>query len=100
MLPEAFWDGLASAEDNRHDAKAARQTQRIDNGIEAQRQVLNVPAEQWSVILREGANRQLLSPKEMGILKVAAKMPAKIPTPRQSVVLVEILGKARQEGII
>ncbi len=100
LLPDQFWAGLASPEDNRHVAKAARQTQKIDNGIEVQRQVFEVPPTQWSLILREGMNRRLLTPKEMGILQIAAQMPAKIPTERQSSILIEILSKARQEGIV
>jgi hypothetical protein len=91
---------LASADDNRHEAKTARQTQKIDNGIEVQRQVFDVPPAQWSTILREGSSRRLLTPKEMGILQIAAQMPTKIPTERQSAILIEILGKAQQEGIV
>lgn len=100
LLPEAFWSDLASVEDNRHEAKTARQTQKIDNGIEVQRQVFEVPPAQWSAILREGSSRRLLTPKEVGILQIAAQMPAKIPTERQSVILIEILNKAHQEGFI
>jgi hypothetical protein len=100
LLPEEFWAGLASADDNRYEVKTARQTQKIDNGIEAQRQVFDVSPAQWSLILREGASRRLLTPKEIGILQIAEQMPAKIPTERQSAILVEILGKAQLEGII
>ncbi len=100
LLPEEFWTGVASAEDNRHEAKTARQTQKIDNGIEVQRQVFEVPPAQWSVILKEGTNRRLLSPKEVGILRIAEQMPARIPTEKQSAILIEILGKAQQEGIV
>jgi hypothetical protein len=100
LLPDEFWAALASADDNRHEAKTARQTQKIDNGIEVQRQVFEVPPAQWSTILREGSSRRLLTPKEMGILQIAAQMPAKIPTERQSAILIEILGKAQQEGIV
>lgn len=100
LLPEDFWAALASVDDNRHEAKTARQTQKIDNGIEVQRQVFDVPPAQWSTILREGSSRRLLTPKEMGILQIAAQMPTKIPTERQSAILIEILGKAQQEGIV
>lgn len=100
LLPEAFWTGLSSAEDNRHEVKSARQTQKIDNGIELQRQVFEVPPAQWSSILHEGSSRRLFSPKEIGVLRIAEQMPAKLPTERQSAILVEILGKAQQEGIL
>lgn len=99
-LPEDFWAALPSVEDNRHEAKTARQTQKIDNGIEAQRQVFEVPPMQWSTILSEGSSRRLLTPKEVGVLQIAIQMPVKIPTERQSAVLIEVLGKARQEGIV
>lgn len=100
LLPEEFWASLTSSEDHRHEARTARQIQKIDNGIEAQKQVFDVPSAQWSIILREGMGRRLLSPKEVGILRIAEQMPGKIPTEKQSVVLIEILGKAQQEGIV
>ncbi|MCB1972576.1 MAG: AIPR family protein, partial [Geminicoccaceae bacterium] len=100
LLTDEFWIGLTSSEDNRHEARTARQIQKIDNGIEAQKQVFDVPSAQWSRILKEGTSRRLLSPKEVGILRIAEQMPEKIPTEKQSVVLIEILGKAQQEGIV
>lgn len=100
QLSEEFWSRLASAEDNLHEAKTARQNQKIENGIELQRQVFEVPQAQWSQILREGGSRSLLTPKEVDILRIAEQIPAKIPTEKQSAILIEVLGKAREEGII
>ncbi len=100
FLTDEFWTALASIEDNRHEAKTARQTQKIDNGIEVQKRVFDVPTAHWSLILKEGTSRRLLTPKEMGILRIAEQMPTKIPTERQSAVLIEILGKAQQDGIL
>jgi hypothetical protein len=100
QLPEKLWAGLMSAEDNRHEAKGARQTQKIDNGIEAQRRVFDIPSSRWSVILKEGTDRKLFTPKEVGILRIAEQMPSRIPTERQSAVLLDILGRAQQEGFI
>lgn len=100
LLPEEFWVALASVEDNRHEAKTARQTQKIDNGIEVQKQVFEVPTSHWALILKEGTSRRLLTPKEMGILKIAEQMPAKIPTEKQCTILMDILGRAQQEGIL
>lgn len=100
LLTDEFWTALASVEDNRHEAKTARQTQKIDNGIEVQKRVFDVPTAHWSLILKEGTSRRLLTPKEMGILRIAEQMPTKIPTERQSAVLIEILDKAQQDGIL
>ncbi len=60
LLTEEFWTGLTSSEDNRHEARTARQIQKIDNGIEAQKQVFDVPSARWSRILKEGTSRRLL----------------------------------------
>jgi hypothetical protein len=100
LLTDEFWTALASLEDNRHEEKTARQTQKIDNGIEVQKRVFDVPTAHWSLILKEGTSRRLLTPKEMDILRIAEQMPTKIPTERQSAVLIEILDKAQQDGIL
>jgi hypothetical protein len=99
-LPKGFWRGLTSAEDNLHETRTARESQRIENGIEVQRYVFEVPQAQWAKIIKEGMNRSLLTPKEVDILRIAEQIPAKIPTEKQSAVLLEVLGKARDEGII
>lgn len=100
LLPDEFWVRLASAEDNRIEAKTARQTQKIDNGIEAQGRVIAIPASSWQTIRTRMSTKLLLTPKEIGVLNVAVQMPAKIPTESQSRVLIGILEKCRNEGIV
>lgn len=98
-LTEDFMSCLLSNDDGRHRIRDAKQVQRIDDGIEVQREIMNVPPAQWSQILREGVGQRLLSEKEAGILRIAEQMPAKIPTDRQSAVLMDVLTRARQAGI-
>jgi hypothetical protein len=100
FLPERFWSGLVSAEDNRHEAKISRKTQKIDNGIDVQKKVLAVSPQKWAEILKEGMRRKFLTPKEVDILQIARQMPAKIPTERQSAVLAGVLQKATIEGLL
>lgn len=100
LLPDEFWVRLASAEDNRIEAKTARQTQKIDNGIEAQGRVIAIPASSWQTIRTRMSAKLLLTPKEIGVLNVAVQMPAKIPTESQSRVLIGILEKCRDEGVV
>jgi hypothetical protein len=100
LMPDEFWTVLASAEDNRHEAKTARQTQKIDNGIEAQRQVLAIAPVTWQGLCARMSAKRLLTPKEIGIMKVAAQMPTKIPTESQSRVLLEILKRSQVEGFV
>jgi len=100
LLPSEFHDRLVSLEDQTATVRSAKQTQRIDNGIEAQRKVLAVPAAEWTRIHRSLLERNLLTPKEAGVLKVAMQIPIKIPTEKQSLVLLEIIHKGRMEGVV
>ena len=100
LLPPEFYDGLVSVDDQAAIVKTARQTQRIDNGIEAQRKVLAIPATQWDHICRSLSARDLLTPKEVGVLKVAMQIPSKLPTEKQCLLLLAVLEKGRVEGII
>jgi hypothetical protein len=100
LLSDEFWKSLSSAEDNQHQAKTARQDQKIEDGIGMQTRVLEVPAAQWTQILRKGALEGLFTPKEMDILKIAIQIPHKIPSEKQCSVLMEIFVRAKDERLI
>ncbi len=100
LLPPEFYDRLVSLDDQAATARSAKQAQRIDNGIEAQRKVLAVPAAEWARIHQSLLERDLLTPKEDGVLRVAMQIPSKLPTEKQSVVLLDILHKGRMEGVV
>lgn len=94
-----FWDELISADDVAVEVQTAKKTQKIDNGIDAQKRVINIPAAQWIRLSSVLSNKQLVTPKEAGILSIATQIPNKIPTEKQCLILLEILSKARAEGI-
>lgn len=98
-LPEEFFDDLLSLEDQSSEHKEAKATQKIDNGIEAQKLVFEIPPEQWKSLTQELGRRRMLTPKETGVLQIAAQMPSKIPTEKQCLVLIGVLEKAKSEGI-
>ncbi len=98
-IPGSFQDDLVSIKEQKAEAKDAKKTQKIDNGIDAQKRVFDVPPDKWVTILEEGIKGDFLTPKEIGILRIAQQMPSKIPTEKQSGVLVKILGKAQENGI-
>jgi hypothetical protein len=100
LLPLEFIDRLLSLDDQVIEMRSARKTQRIDNGIEAQRHVLAVPAPEWARIHQALLAKNLLTPKEVGVLQVAMQIPLKIPTEKQCVVLLEVLDRGRQEGVV
>lgn len=99
-LPSAFEDVLVSTEEVKAEKKDARKTQKLDNGINDQMRVIEVGADGWSRILQEGTRKNLFTPKELEALRVAAKIPSRIPNERQSAVLMEVLDKVAAEGIV
>jgi hypothetical protein len=99
LLPARFFAELISAHEVEDEARSAVKTQKMQNGIEAQKAVFEIPSETWAHILQQGQERGLYSPKEVGVLQVATRIPEKIPTEKQSFVLLEILEKAKLEAI-
>lgn len=100
QLDEQFFDDLTSLEELKGERKDASATQKIDNGIEAQKKIFAVSAGDWTNIFEFLTRRRALTPKETGILRIAMQIPAKIPTEKQCLVLIEVLDKARNEGLI
>ncbi|MBC8784071.1 AIPR family protein [Pseudomonas fluorescens] len=98
-LSKGFWKEMISKEDHQHEAKTARETQKIDNGIEAQKQVIAIPASSWQSFYTKMSAKLLLTPKEIGVLQVAIQIPTKIPTENQSKVLIKVLEKGISEGV-
>ena len=100
LLPDLFFDELVSLDQLASEKKEGRKVQEIDNGINAQKRILAVATSKWTEILNEGRKRKFLSPKEMDILQIAQQMPVKIPTPKQCIILIDVLQKAADEGLL
>jgi len=98
-LSEAFWNSLVSKDEVRSEEKSAKQVQKIDNGIEAQRHVIGITGNVWYELSKSMESRQLLTSKEIGIMKIAAQIPGKLPSEKQCVILMQLLEKAHQEGL-
>jgi AIPR protein len=100
LLSPDFRGRLVSKEEGRIQKRSDRDTQRIDNGIEAQKHVLSIPGEAWRSLQAQMTLRGLLSPRESGIMSVAAAIPARLPSETQSRFLVMLLERARREGLL
>ena len=100
LLSKRFRDELISTTKIAEEKRSARRTQKIDNGIEAQKKVLEISGAKWQSLLHRAQEKGLLSPKETGILQIAAQIPGKIPSEKQSIILVGLLTKVEQEGIV
>lgn len=96
--PDAWLQTLVFPGDVARAEKSAERDQKMVNGIVAQTAVVNAGATTWESILSWGDERQLLSPKERGILSIATAMPSKIPTEKQSQAALAILGRLHEEG--
>ena len=100
ILPEEFKAELISKSELVEAKTSARQTQKIDNGIEAQMVVMSISGSEWQNLLQRAQQKGLLTRKETGILRIAAQLPGKIPSEKQSKILIDLLEKAEQEGIV
>ena len=96
--PDTLFEGSISAQEQRDTARGARREQRMLNGIEAQIAVVSAGGQFWSDALTWGRARRLLTPTETGILDVAARVPTRTPTDKQSSKAIEILEKLNAEG--
>lgn len=96
--PEVWLDALLTGEEQKETRRTAVKDQRMLNGIEAQTAVIKAGADFWKSAKAWGTARRLLTATESGILDVAACIPARIPSEKQSVRAVETLRKLHLEG--
>lgn len=78
--------------------KSAEKIQNINNGIFIQKHVIEQGPEYWKKVAQFGLERNLLKPKEMSIIKIACRIPNKIPSEKQSEIVVQIEEKMKSEG--
>ena len=76
----------------------ARKDWRVISGIEAQISVCEAGAEFWKDAEIWGLKNGYLSQNEAGIVKIATRLPNKMPTEKQSTKLIDIFHKLKQEG--
>ncbi|MDP2546901.1 AIPR family protein [Oceanobacter sp. 4_MG-2023] len=99
-LPDDFFGTLISDTDEKESQGVAKIIQKIDDGIKAQKEAISISPTQWHKIHTELNNRGLLTPKEAEILRLAEKIPFKIPSEKQCIILLTLLAKAKEEGCI
>lgn len=91
---------LISRTERKQKDSDAKSVQKIDNGIQAQKYVLEKEASFWSLMLEWSKSNRIFSPKESGVLQIASQMPLKIPSEKQSLLLVTIEQKAIEDGFV
>ena len=97
-LPRSFGETLISDEEVKEQHKAGIKDQKELNGIQAQTAVLNAGGDFWHTLKEWGEKENLLSFKEASILDIAARVPQKIPSEKQSLVAMSTLHRFQAEG--
>lgn len=96
--PKPFLAQLLNASEQRDNEKDAVKGQQMLNGIEAQMAVVKAGGPFWRSVKEWGLEKSVLTPKEAGILDVAARVPNRIPSEKQCIVAMEALQKLHKEG--
>lgn len=90
---------LLSLEETKSEEKAAKKDQKIASDLEAQTRVINFGADFWKEL---GAfvqtKRVAMSPDQMDALTYAVRIPSKIPSAYQSLLLIKLLEEAQANG--
>jgi hypothetical protein len=89
---------LVEADEVDEKKKGAEKTQKIDDGIHSQTYVLGRGAEYWKQVRAYGLENALLSPKEIGITDVACQIPYKLPSEKQSDIILAVEKRVIEEG--
>jgi AIPR protein len=97
-LPPALTRALIDREDERYTKKQSQKVQRVEDGIENQRAVLELGASYWKSARTWGRQHAMTTPDEDSILSVAVGMPDKLPSEKQSWRLLRIKEKLELEG--
>ncbi len=89
---------LSDPSEVQDEVRDAQKTQKIDSGIQAQEYVLEKGAAYWKKALEYGMKEMCLSPNEKSIFETACKIPFKLPSSKQSEVLLKAEQKLMDEG--
>lgn len=96
--PSNFQDGLISHGEQKEQKKEGRKDQRVLSGIEAQTTVVTIGGAYWRKALEWGNSKKILSEREASILELGSRVPSKIPSEKQAILLIQTLERLEEEG--
>jgi hypothetical protein len=99
ISPEVIEELISKTERKQKNTDAVS-VQKIDNGIHAQKYVLEKGAVFWLQVAEWSNYNRIFSPMENSLIQVAVQIPIKIPSEKQSIKLVTIEKKAIEEGFV
>jgi hypothetical protein len=98
VISSVFDNELIKKGEMKEKKKAATILQKIDDGIAAQAKVYEMGGAKWREILNWAESQQLVGGKEQSMLAIASQIPNKIPSEKQSILLINMLSKFEVEG--
>jgi hypothetical protein len=97
-IPAALDKELIEKSERRLRERDSADQQGMDNGIAAQSEVARLGGAYWTALLKWAVDKRQFGEKEIGILRVAAAIPRKLPSEKQALVLVQVRREAIAEG--
>jgi hypothetical protein len=97
-VPDGFVHDLVSAADARSQKTQARKQQKMDESIQGQAAVFEIPPHEWLAMQNFAASRRLLSPTVAGILALVTGARPGVPSEKQSRILLEFKQRVIDNG--
>lgn len=98
QVERAFIKELIDEDEVRTVKRDARTQQHVTSGIEDQTKVVSLGAAYWVKVGEWGRQKKLLTDADEKLLKIATKIPVKIPQDWQSTALLGIVARMEEEG--
>lgn len=100
QIPAALNNELMERSERHERERDSANQQGMDNGIAAQSEVARLGGAYWSDLLKWSIDNRQFGEKEIGILRVAAAIPRKLPSEKQALVLLQVRRTAIAEGFV
>lgn len=97
-LPESVITVLIDKSAIKSAERAAKADQKIISGVEAQTKILQYDSEQWKSVMGFVKVHNLINSEEEIALKIACRLPEKLPNSQQSQLLLNVLERVQSEG--
>lgn len=97
-MPDSFYVDLIALDEQKSRSKSAKKIQNMDDLIAIQSLIVKLPVDTWRKIKKQGLQKRILTPKEMSVVDLIER--GRLPSEKQSLVLYNVLEKARREAII
>ncbi|QYL17782.1 AIPR family protein [Mycolicibacterium pallens] len=95
-LSGEFLGTLVDPEKRAVAVKEARSVRKVDDSIELQMRLVQIPAAKWLAAEEFGLTRRVLSPKDADLVRLMAK--SKVPTERQCLLIADIMRRLGDAG--